>query len=100
MKTGNLAGFVILSDRGNTKDFKIDSDPISDITGTIYVPNAKLQVDGSKKSGTSSAWTVLAAKAFEGKGGANLVINANYAGTDVPVPSGVGNRKGMAHITK
>jgi hypothetical protein len=100
MKTGNLAGFVILTDRNYTSDFKIDSDSIADITGTIYVPGAKLQVDGSKKSGTGSAWTVLAAKAFEGKGGANLVINANYAGTDVPVPSGVGNRKGMSRITE
>lgn len=97
-KSGALAGFVVLVDRNRTSDFEIDADPISNITGTIYSPNAKLIVNGSKKSGTGSAWTVLAAEEFEGQGGANLVINANYGGTDVPVPGGVGNKVGATRL--
>jgi hypothetical protein len=99
-KTGPLAGFVLLIDRARTSDFHINADPISNITGTLYSPNAKLVVDGSKKSGMSSAWTVLAADRFDATGGANLVINANYAGADVPVPSGVGNKVGTTHLTQ
>jgi hypothetical protein len=97
-KSGALAGFVLLVDRGRGGDFHVNSDPISNITGTIYSPNAKFIIDGSKKAGASSAWTVIAAEELEATGGANLVISANYSGTDVPVPGGVGNKVGETHL--
>lgn len=99
-KSGALAGFVLLASRTETNDFVIASDPISNITGTLYIPNAKLVVDGTKRAGQSSAWTVLAAERFEGRGGANLVINANYGGSDVPVPGGVGDKRAVTRLTK
>jgi Flp pilus assembly protein TadG len=92
-KSGPYAGLVVIADRFYTQDFHIQSDPITNITGTIYVPNAKLVVDGSGGAGNVSAWTVLASKAFDLTGAQTLTINANYMGTDVPVPQGVGNRR-------
>lgn len=97
-KTGAFAGFVLLLSRTETKDFHIDADAITNITGALYVPSARLVVDGSKKSGLASAWTVLAAEALNVNGGANLVINVDYSGSDVPVPGGVGNNRGTTHL--
>lgn len=99
-KTGALAGFVLATSRSKTADFHMNSDAVTNITGALYVPNAKLVVDGSKKAAAGSAWTVLSSQAFDTTGGANLQINANYASSDVPVPTGVGNKAGTSRLTQ
>jgi len=99
-KSGPLAGFVVIADRSYTTDFHIQSDPISNITGTIYIPSARLMVDGSSQGAAASAWTVLAAKSFNLNGSTKLVINANYTGSDVPVPYGVGNKRAPVHLAQ
>ena len=97
-KTGAHAGFVIVTERARTMDLFIDTDPISNITGVIYVPTAKVALDGEVQAGTTSAWTVLAAKALEGRGASDLLIDVDYRGSDVPVPTGVGNKTGTTHL--
>lgn len=90
-KTGRFAGFVISTTRENTHTFEISSDSARELLGTIYVPNATLRVSGTNsRVADQSAWTVVVARAMTVEGSANLVINANYAGSSVPVPSGVG----------
>ena len=37
-----------------------------------------------------SAYTVIVARTIELQSGPNLVLNANYGATNVPVPQGVG----------
>lgn len=92
-QSGPLAGFVLVTDREYSGTFTLQSDPISTLTGTVYLPNAALDVQGSSTGGAASPWTVVAAQALELEGSAQLVINANYAGSSVPVPAGVGNRR-------
>lgn len=99
-ESGPFAGFVIVDSRTHTGNLDINSDPITNITGAIYAPSAKLRIDGSKKAGASSDWTVVIAREFEAQNGASLVINANYGGSPVPVPNGVGNQRGGARITQ
>jgi hypothetical protein len=90
-KSGPLAGFVVATTRKNTSTFEISSDSARKLLGTIYIPSAKLLVTGGNdKVADQSAWTVIVAKAIEMHGGPNLVVNANYAGSTVPVPHGVG----------
>jgi len=96
-QTGPLAGFVMAVSRGNTGQFVLEADSISEVTGAIYVPNAVLKVSGSGQAAKNSQWTVVAAKAFELSGTPELIINADYSGT-VPVPAGVGNRSGVTHL--
>lgn len=98
-KTGAFAGFVMIAARQRTIPFTLESDPISDITGTIYVPNTTLVVEGDGQGAQESSWTVVATKALVLTGSPNLVINANYSGSDVPVPNGVGS-KGSTRITQ
>jgi hypothetical protein len=98
-KSGPLAGLVIATARSRTSDFAIETDPVSNITGTIYSPKAKLIVKGSKQAGQASDWTVLATTGVEATGGARLKINIDYSGSDVPVPGGVGNSVTGARLT-
>ncbi len=92
-QSGPLAGFVIIADRNYANTFTLQSDFITGLTGTIYVPTATLAVQGTSKSGASSPWTVITARSLTINGGAQLVINANYAASSVPVPNGVGDRR-------
>lgn len=98
-KRGAYAGMVIVAARGNTHDFGISSDHVESLLGVIYVPDAQLIVDGGKADiARDSAWTVIVARALQLKGAPSLIINANYAASDVPVPTGVGPRDGGSQL--
>ena len=90
MKTGAYAGFLIVGARDNTHDFRIAADNVENLLGTIYVPNARLVVEGKKDVARDSAWTVIVAKQVELKGDPTLVMNTDYEIGGVPVPAGVG----------
>jgi len=97
----SYAGFVIATTRSNTQTFTISSDAAHQILGTVYIPSATLAVSGTNNQvADQSAWTVVVAKAITLSGSPNLVINANYAGSTVPVPGGVGPRSGRVTLTR
>jgi Flp pilus assembly protein TadG len=97
----SYAGFVIATTRTNTQTFNISSDAAHQILGTVYIPDATLAVSGTNNQvADQSAWTVVVAKAITLSGSPNLVINANYAGSTVPVPGGVGPRSGRVTLTR
>jgi len=90
-KTGSFAGFVLATTRNNTGVFEISSDNARQLLGTIYIPQATLAVTGAgNRIADQSAWTVVVVKSLKMTGSPNLVINSNYAGSTVPVPTGVG----------
>jgi Flp pilus assembly protein TadG len=90
-RTGRFAGFVVATTRENTHEFTISSSSARLVLGTIYIPNATLSVTGANnRVADESAWTVVVARAIKMNGSANLVLNANYASSYVPVPNGVG----------
>ncbi|HEY2708974.1 MAG TPA: TadE/TadG family type IV pilus assembly protein [Caulobacteraceae bacterium] len=89
--SGPYAGFVIATTRTNTNPFVISSSAARRLEGAIYIPSSTLQVTGSGTNvADQSAWTVVVAKGLQMQGSPNLVINANYAGSSVPVPAGAG----------
>ena len=91
-QSGPYAGFVIMTTRANTNAFAISSTNAKQLEGTVYVPDATLQVTGTGDTvNNQAAWTVIVAQALQLTGSPNLVINANYAGSTVPVPGGVGS---------
>jgi hypothetical protein len=91
-RSGPYAGFVIVTTRNNVGAFTISSTSARRLEGTVYAPNATLQVTGANnRVADQSAWTVIVAKSILMTGSPNLVINANYAASGVPVPKGVGN---------
>ncbi|SFS88298.1 TadE/TadG family type IV pilus assembly protein [Brevundimonas viscosa] len=97
-KTGPYAGIVMGAMRDNRQDFIISADHVESLLGVIYVPSARLIVDGTADVARDSAWTVIVAKEMQMKGSPSLFINADYDATDVPVPAGVGPRGGARLI--
>jgi hypothetical protein len=91
-RTTAWAGFLLVAARDNVNDFVIWADNVEKLLGTVYLPSAKLLIDGSTKVAAQSDWTVVVAEEVEVRGSATLVINAQYARSGVPVPPGVGDR--------
>ena len=99
-KTGPFAGIVMGAMRDNKQDFVISADNVESLLGVIYVPSARLIVEGDSEVARDSAWTVIVAHEVQLKGSPSLIINANYQGSSVPVPDGVGPRAGGAHLIR
>jgi hypothetical protein len=99
-RTGAYAGMVVAATRGNTQRFLMSSDNVEKLLGVIYVPQATLVVDGHAEVARDSAWTVIVARWIELRGSASLVINADYDGSIVPVPDGVGPNAGGVRLIK
>jgi len=95
---GPFTGIVMGASRDNRQDFIISADNVDSLLGVIYVPSARLIVEGSAEVAQDSAWTVIVAKEMQMKGTPSLIINANYSASSVPVPSGVGNRVGGSRL--
>ena len=99
-RTGPFAGFVVATTRDNRETFEVSSDSARELLGTVYIPGAKFLVTGTRPVADQSAWTVIVAKSIQMRGSPNLVINANYAGSSVPVPSGVGPSGGSVRLAR
>lgn len=101
-RQGAYAGFVIATTRDNQNTFEISSSSARELLGTVYVPNAELLVRGANKVADQSAWTVIVTRSMMLRDNPDLVINKNYAGSNVPVPGGVGNKasSGVVRLTQ
>lgn len=97
-KSGPYAGIVLGALRANRQNFTVSADHVQSLLGVIYVPSAVLIVEGKADVARDSAWTVIVAKQVQMRGSPSLFINANYAGSDVPVPDGVGPRRGGSRL--
>lgn len=58
----------------------------------VYAPTTRVIVPGGINATEVTPWTVVVARAFRVEGGRTIQINAEYAGSSVPVPGGVGNK--------
>ncbi len=78
---------------GSTKPmriYRIISDNARTMLGTIYLPSGRVVIDAKRPVADQSAYTVVVAQQVNLYEGPNLYLNANYEGTSVPVPKGVG----------
>lgn len=89
--SGDMAGILFFSARDQPKDVvnRIRSDDARLLLGTLYFPSSKLLVDAEKPVGDQSAYTAIVANRLSLLAGPHLVLNTNYAQTDVPVPKGI-----------
>jgi hypothetical protein len=111
--SGPLAGLLFFENphAKEGRDFKITSDEVRKLIGTVYLPRgtfkADAKLDETVKSlldplrviGEQSTYTIIVANRIE-LDGVNLVINANYAASDVPVPSGLGPKSNKVRLVK
>ena len=99
-KSGPFAGFLIVTSRDNTQTFTIASDHVSKLLGTIYIPNATLDIETTGSVAQDSAWSIIVADTLLLKQNPNLVINTGYVGSGVPVPDGVGPNRSRPVLAK
>jgi Flp pilus assembly protein TadG len=99
-RSGPLAGFLFLTTRDNDEKFVIASDQVRELLGTIYIPNAELEIATKASVAEDSAWSVIVAKTLTLKENPILVINKNYVASGVPVPKGVGPSNGAPRLTE
>ena len=88
---GPMAGLLMFEDRKLVSKLRhrISSDDARMLLGTIYLPVGSLVIDSKLPVADQSAYTAIVAQAIELNLGPNLVLNANYDMTDVPVPAGI-----------
>ncbi|WP_439477100.1 TadE/TadG family type IV pilus assembly protein [Brevundimonas sp.] len=98
--TGAYAGIVMGATRDNRQDFVISSDNVESLLGVVYVPAARMIVEGRADVARDSAWTVIVAHALLMRGSPSLYINADYNASRVPVPAGVGPRTGGSRLVE
>ena len=114
----------------NTRTFKIESQNARKFVGTVYIPGDTLIVGGDRDAdgvcdpetgddgddraggsatsgpdcradvGSGSSWTAIIANELQITNGANLVLNANYGATAIPVPDGLGPNSSIIYLAK
>ena len=91
-KDGPFAGLLFFEDRNSPagRVHAIYSEDARQFLGTFYLPKGTLLVDTQQPVADASAYTAIVVRKLDLKGKPTLVLNADYASTDVPVPSGVG----------
>lgn len=80
--------------------YRIISDNARTMLGTIYLPSGRVVIDASRPVSDHSAYTVVVARQVNLYEGPNLYLNANYEGTSVPVPKGVGPLGGRVVLSQ
>lgn len=68
----------------------INSNRATKLTGTIYLPEGTLYIGAKAPVAQISDYTVILARKLSLYDGPNLILNTNYAGSDVPVPQDLG----------
>ena len=114
-QSGDFAGFVVMtlpkpSTNNNVAgydygtDFVISSNNVSRLDGVVYVPMARLIIEGEKGAkavAEDSDWTVIVADHIELKGAPKLVINKDYGVPGAPpVPDGVGFTRSESRLKR
>jgi hypothetical protein len=95
-KTGPMAGFVLVVDRARTKPLKLPAKMVDRLEGVAYFPTTSLEVYGLPSDGGAddSNWTVLVGRELQLTLNASIMLHTDYSLSDVPVPTGVGNKAG------
>ncbi len=127
MKTGPTAGVLIMADQNVDPDvtFKIQSEDAKEFTGLIYLPNNKVEIGADTSKGDECAkggihgpgckhlppycdtsfgqfsdWTAIVSKSINVNDGVDLVMNADYEDSSIPVPKGLGPTGGILRLAK
>lgn len=89
--TGDMAGLLVAQDPAADPQQKyvISSNNAHTLIGTIYLPKGDLYIDAQQPVAAASAYTAIIVDELELTSSVNLVLNSDYADTDVPVPAGI-----------
>ena len=105
-KDGVMAG-LLFYERPNRPEYplhEINSPNVEKLVGTVYLPKSELRISvngsGNNAVAEGSEFTVIVAGQITLNGKTNLVLNTDFAATDVPVPSSIAALSGQVVISK
>ena len=110
---GPMAGLLFFQSASvkSDRDFKITSGSVRKLIGTIYLPKGKFKANANnddlvplpsdplKTVGNASTYTIIVADQIDLQK-VNLIINADYAASDVPVPPGLGPKSTAVRLSR
>jgi hypothetical protein len=64
------------------------------------MPKGRLIIDATKPVADKSAYTVIVVQQLDLYSGPNLILNADYGASEIPVPPGVGIYGAKVSMTK
>ncbi len=100
-----MSGLVFWEDpnnmpAGSRATHKIWSNNAQNLHGTVYFPQAILNLGCHANVGSASDCTIIVAYNLVAFQSANIVLNSNYAASIIPAPNGVGNTATGSVLTK
>ena len=100
-KEGPMAGILFYENPSapEGRNFEISSDSARKLLGTIYLPRGVFKGGGNGKIAALSAYTIIVARRIDLEG-AQLVVNADYSASDVPVPVGLGPNSTKVRLSR
>jgi hypothetical protein len=101
-KSGSMAGLLFFEDRNAPllRAHNISSKAARKLLGTFYLSRGLMRIDSNNPVADQSAYTVIVSRKLELTASPNLVMNAMYSSTDVPVPEGVGPNGSAIALTR
>lgn len=105
-KEGEMAGLLFFENPDQTVSYvhEITSVNTKKLVGTVYLPKSELRVSingaNDGQVAEESAFTVIVARQVTLNGKSNLVLNTDFAATDVPVPPSIKRLSGRVVISK
>ena len=101
-KDGAMAGLLFNEDRNApaNRRYEVVSDSARRLVGTIYFPRGIFSVSANQSIADKSEYTAVVTRRLELFQAPNLVLNARYNATDVPVPDGLGPNSGVIRLVE
>ncbi len=101
-KSGPMAGLLFFEDRAAPllRTFRIKSGNARRLLGTFYLSRGRLLIDTNASVADQSAYIVIVARQLKLTANPNLVMNAMYSSSDVPVPEGLGPNGSAIMLTQ
>jgi Flp pilus assembly protein TadG len=90
--TGDYAGMLVYADPAPSKSTKhnVTSDTTLSYEGAVYLPDGELEITGDATTTTTTGgWSSFSARTIKTTGTGNIIINSDYASSDVPLPNGL-----------
>ncbi|MEM0987088.1 MAG: hypothetical protein AAGJ32_12655 [Pseudomonadota bacterium] len=90
-KSGEMAGLLIrAAPQSDKRVHRFASDDARKLTGTIYLPGDRLEIEGADPTANRSDFTVVVAGEIALARDAHLTLRTSYGTSDVPVANGLG----------
>ncbi len=95
---GDMAGLLFFEDRNAPlgREHRIATLLTRELTGTLYLSRGNLRIDPKAKVGEKSAYTAIIVNQLELRDGPELILNADYGSSAVPLPQGLKVARGVA----